>query len=296
MNKVLNETPPALTVTPSDQAAGPFVELLQGLLKKKASERISDPDELTWLLKQAEMNYLQASRASHAIAKNVPVSRTQEARTTEPTARVPELSREAPAVIVPASQSSSRTGPAVSWKLMALAMLIIFGGVALYFAVTGSKSTLGTQISIGDKKVAETPLQAATQADTMAQHELEQAQRREMLRQEALTAAKTLSVEANDFRVGLFGGIKNVQLTLSNPSEVQFTSVTVRVTYYKDNGGLYKSENVIFRNVGPGSSSVRNAPNSDRGVSIKYKITGYESPALINPDSVLVNEPIAPLN
>lgn len=64
MNRVLAEAPPALIVA-DNQPLNPFRELLQGLLQKKAGDRLSDPEELTWLLKQTELSYLQASRVSH---------------------------------------------------------------------------------------------------------------------------------------------------------------------------------------------------------------------------------------
>ncbi|QMW04189.1 serine/threonine protein kinase [Spirosoma foliorum] len=278
MNRVLAEAPPALTIT-DDQSLNPFWELLQGLLQKKASDRLSDPDELMWLLKQAELNYLQAGR--------VMATPTVQAKSPQVAPLIQESEqKQLPALSVASEESSpvperqlpKQKGGWLKLETLALAALLV--GFAFYYVLVGSKS--------GSKSGAVDPIEnSAASGDSIAptnlaevsaiqQREAEEAQRQEQLRQEALAAVKSLRVKTTDFRVGLFGGIKNIQLQLTNPSAVTFSSVTVRVNYYKESGGLYKSENVSFSSVGPNASLLQNAPNSDRGVRLSCKIVNHQ--------------------
>lgn len=113
--------------------------------------------------------------------------------------------------------------------------------------------------------------------DDPAQHQRDEAEaeQRAQRQQEAVAAAKALTVSVNDYRVGFFGGIRNVRIHLRNPSQITFSSVVVKVNYYKENGGLYKSETVPFDNVEPESSLTQPAPDSDRGTRLTYKISTY---------------------
>ncbi|QDK81966.1 serine/threonine protein kinase [Spirosoma sp. KCTC 42546] len=278
MNKVLTEAPPALTITTTEQYLSAFAELLQGLLQKKAADRLSDPDELTWLLKQAELNYLQANRATStrpstpepmkAVVISEPVQNEVEV--------VNAVPEEAPVVTsVPSRGPRKPTRAGINWPLLVVVLLL--GGIGLYYAILNQKARNPTAL-------ADTPI---TNADTSGrpdlneetaihQREAEEAIQREQLRQEALAAVEGLTVKVNDYRVGLFGGIKNVQLQLTNPSQVTFSSVAVKVNYYKESGGLYKSEKVYFRDIGPKSSLIETAPNSDRGTKLTYKIVEHQ--------------------
>ncbi len=291
MNKVLSEAPPALTVTTSDQPLYPFVDLLNGLLQKKASERISDPDELTWRLKQAELNYLQANRISTRPADNrnpnITLTATP-APAPEPAQQRAGVTNAEPAVVASIQDKSPRksgTG-GLKWAGLGLLVLLIAAGV-YYVATNSSKATGGGSAFspaalIRDKNddtdsVATTaPAGLEENTDTIRRHEAEEVQRKEQLRQDALAAAKGLTAEIIDYKVGLFGGIKNIEVQLNNPGNATFALVAVRVDYYKEKGPLYKSEKVWFGNLGPNASLTRKAPDSDRGTRITAKVVAYE--------------------
>ncbi|GAB3945245.1 hypothetical protein GCM10028805_14010 [Spirosoma harenae] len=272
MNKVLTEAPPALTVSASDQTFSPFTDLLRGLLQKKAADRLSDPDELTWLIKQAELAYLQANRSStrQSIAEPVkPEVVSEPANAAEVVKAVPVEAK--PVQALPAHKSQTA---GLKWAALALA---IFLGIAGFYYVmikpkTDTRATLHTPATNTDTLGRPNLKEEAARN----QREAEEAIRQEQLRQEALAAVEGLTIKVNDYRVGLFGGIKNVQLQLTNPSQVTFSSVGVKVNYVKDNGGLYKSEKVYFSNVGPNSSLIQTAPNSDRGTKVTYKIVEHQ--------------------
>lgn len=273
MNKVLTEAPPALTLT-NDHSLSPFTELLQGLLQKKAADRLSDPDELTWLLKQAELNYLQNNRAKQSYSVNTgstkSVTIAESKRTTANAAGSPGgLSTQV---------RKPRKPLAGGLKLAALALFVLVGGIGLYYGVTGSTTTNQSADTTAVVANKSNTLDRTTVEEEAArrQREAEETQRREQLRRQALAAVNDLSVQATDFRVGLFGGIKDVQLQLRNPSQITFASVAVRVSYYKGKRGLYKSEMVYFSPVGPNASLTRKAPDSDRGTRLTCKIVGHQ--------------------
>jgi serine/threonine protein kinase len=279
MNKVLTDAPPPLTVSANGQSLGPFTTLLEGLLKKNASERLSDPDELTWLLKQTELAYLEMGRANRATV--VPV--------TAPAMTQPEpavISKASPRPTEPASiarpvqTTRSRTGvnPGKVIALVAVVLLVLAG---VYYLTLKPQAPSDTRLSNAEKPIVTNTATATSQPDTAAdriRQQQEEARRRERLRQEALLAVKNVKAKATNFKVGLFGGIKHLQIQLSNPTRLAFTYVVVQVNYYKDGGGLYKTEKVYFNQVEPNSTPIQSAPDSDRGTRLTCRITGYESP------------------
>ena len=275
MNKVLTEAPPALTVSPNDQTLSPFTDLLRGLLQKKAADRLNDPDELTWLIKQAELAYLQANRISST--RPLTSAPIKSASTSKPEKKAVEIANAASLEAKPVQALPPREPQTDGVKWTALALAIFLGIVGLYYVFLKPKSN--TRTTLADTPIPKTDTSGRanlSEETARLQREEKEAIRREQLRQEALAAVKGLMLKVNDYRVGLFGGIKNVQLQLSNPSQVTFSSIAVKVNYYKDGGGLYKSEKVYFNNVGPNSSLIESAPNSDRGTKITYKIVEHQ--------------------
>ncbi|HVM89851.1 MAG TPA: hypothetical protein VMT76_16815 [Puia sp.] len=85
-----------------------------------------------------------------------------------------------------------------------------------------------------------------------------------------------VSVSANNYDVGTFGGISELQLTLNNRSIYPLDLVMVEVQYVQANKKVYKTENLYYHNVRPGESIMQEAPRSPRGVKVNYKV------ALIN--------------
>jgi hypothetical protein len=84
--------------------------------------------------------------------------------------------------------------------------------------------------------------------------------------------ANLVSVSSNKYNVGTFGGISELQLTVSNKSVYPLDLVMVEVQYVQANKKVYKTENIFYRNVRPGESIMQEAPKSSRGIKIQYKI------------------------
>ena len=86
----------------------------------------------------------------------------------------------------------------------------------------------------------------------------------------------SLQVSANDYSVGLFGGISNLELSITNPSSQSIEKVTVEVEFLKPNGKVVKSQTVSAENISPGSSKRIVVPSSNRGVKIRYTVVSMQ--------------------
>jgi hypothetical protein len=95
-----------------------------------------------------------------------------------------------------------------------------------------------------------------------------------------IAIANQVSVGANHYNVGTFGGINNLQLTVTNRSDYPLDLVVVEVQYIQANKKVYKTENLYFRNIAAGSALMQEAPKSTRGIKVQYKITGIDSKRL----------------
>jgi len=89
-----------------------------------------------------------------------------------------------------------------------------------------------------------------------------------------------VSLNSNKYNVGTFGGISDLQLTVSNRSLYPLDLVVVQVQYIQANKKVYKTENMYFRGVGAGSALMLEAPRSPRGVKVEYRISLINSKEL----------------
>ncbi len=284
MNKVLTEAPPALVVDTYDHSLGAFTDLLQDLLQKKVEDRLQDPDELIWRLKQAELNYLQSDLGKPLMVQPSPSIGALKTKAAE------AVSVDASVVSPHKSQKKRELPFGVSRRFILLVIGLLLGVVGLYYAFDQS-DTFGSPASEKDSPADSDSVDSI--AVRKAQEE-EARQRREQLRQQARAAANKLSVKTTDFRVRLVGGIRDIKLQLRNPSPVTFASVTVQVNYYREKGDLFDSERVYFGPVGPNSSLTKSAPDSKRGTRISSTIVDYKFSREL--DSLVANPEVGSSN
>jgi hypothetical protein len=83
-------------------------------------------------------------------------------------------------------------------------------------------------------------------------------------------------LSGNKYTVGTFGGISDLQITVSNRSAYPMDLVVVEVQYVQSNKKIFKTENLYFHNLGAGVAIMEEAPKSSRGIKVQYRI------ALIN--------------
>lgn len=90
----------------------------------------------------------------------------------------------------------------------------------------------------------------------------------------------SLTVSANDYKVGLLGGISNLKITVKNPSSIDVEQATVVVDFLKPNDKTVSSETVTVNNLKAGSAKTIPIPDSDRGVKVRYQVKKIESATL----------------
>jgi hypothetical protein len=86
-----------------------------------------------------------------------------------------------------------------------------------------------------------------------------------------------VTVSSNDYVVGSFGGIKNLELTVTNTSKFILDHVVVELRYLKPRDELLRSEHISFYSIGANDSKTIAIPKSTRGVKVSYKVIRVES-------------------
>ncbi|WP_162944860.1 FxLYD domain-containing protein [Flavisolibacter nicotianae] len=95
----------------------------------------------------------------------------------------------------------------------------------------------------------------------------------DLAKKEEKPAAKAaLQLSANDYTVGLFGGISNLELTVTNPSSTAIDKAVVEVEYLKSNGKTVGSKTVEVSSIAPGASRKIQVPDNGRGVKVHYRV------------------------
>ncbi len=82
-----------------------------------------------------------------------------------------------------------------------------------------------------------------------------------------------VSLSASKYTVGTFGGISDLQLTVTNRSGYPLDLVVVEVRYIQSNKKTFKTENIYFHDIGTGAAVMEEAPKSSRGIKVQYRIT-----------------------
>ena len=81
-----------------------------------------------------------------------------------------------------------------------------------------------------------------------------------------------VTIDNNKYKTGVFGGVSNLSLKLSNKSLLQLQQVEVEVLYLSPENKTVNKQRVVFENVSPGEQLQLAVPKSNRGVKIEYSI------------------------
>jgi hypothetical protein len=87
-------------------------------------------------------------------------------------------------------------------------------------------------------------------------------------------------VEASEYKVGLLGGISDLDITVTNNSLYALDQVAVEIKYFGPEKKLVKSQTLLFTNVPSGRRRTLEAPRTNRGIKIDYSIISINSKAL----------------
>jgi len=88
---------------------------------------------------------------------------------------------------------------------------------------------------------------------------------------------KEVSLKSNDYHVGLFGGVKDLKLSLYNNSNYTLDRVAIKVLYLKPNGQTLKEDRIEVKSVPAKGTKTISVPSSNRGVKVKYQIIHISS-------------------
>ncbi len=86
-----------------------------------------------------------------------------------------------------------------------------------------------------------------------------------------------VSVKSNEYKVVAFGGIRDLQLTISNNSKYELDEVVVELQYLKPSELPLKTENIRFSSIKPNSTETLRIPDTNRGIKVKYQVIRVDS-------------------
>ena len=86
-----------------------------------------------------------------------------------------------------------------------------------------------------------------------------------------------VSIQSNNYIRGTFGGIKGLELTVSNNSDYLLDEVSVELQIMKPSEQPLRTDIITFKNIGSNKSITVKVPDSQRGIRVDYHITNIES-------------------
>jgi hypothetical protein len=88
---------------------------------------------------------------------------------------------------------------------------------------------------------------------------------------------KYLQVESSKYKVGVFGGINDLQLTVVNNSAYELDKVVVQVDYLKPKGEPVETEKYTYFSIPAHGKKTLEIPPTKRGIKVKYRIVDAKS-------------------
>jgi len=86
-----------------------------------------------------------------------------------------------------------------------------------------------------------------------------------------------VTVQSNNYIRGAFGGIRGLELTVSNNSDYLVDEVSVELQIMKPSEQPLRTDIITFKNIGSNKSITVKVPDSQRGIRVDYRITNIES-------------------
>lgn len=86
-----------------------------------------------------------------------------------------------------------------------------------------------------------------------------------------------VSVTGNDYKRVAFGGIRNLELTVTNDSKYVLDKVIVELQYLKPSEEPLRTEMIEFHSVAPNGAITKRIPDTNRGIKVLYKIINVQS-------------------
>jgi hypothetical protein len=164
-------------------------------------------------------------------------------------------------------QSSGTTG------IAAIFLGVVLGALVIKKLVDGYVSGIPEETAVATPIIDREPVREATENFKNALvTEIVPVYKKTPKTSKPANVKKQLKLSANNYKVGLFGGINGLQLTVFNTSTQIVDKAIVALDYLRPNGDVVQSENILFTAIKPKGSQTIAVPGSDRGVKVKYKI------------------------
>jgi hypothetical protein len=91
--------------------------------------------------------------------------------------------------------------------------------------------------------------------------------------------ASKVSTSLNKYKVSVFGGVEDIQVSLLNQSSYKLDLVVVEVQYISNNNKVVKTETLRFKDIQAGETSNIQAPKSSQGIKVQTHISYITSSA-----------------
>jgi len=146
------------------------------------------------------------------------------------------------------------------------------------------KKDLNTTPPVNNKSIAQpvsnTNSEPVEPIQAVVENKEKAALTQEMLEKARRNLYDLVHVEASEFKVGLLGGISDLDITVTNNSLYPLDQVAVEIKYFGPEKKLVKSQTLVFSNVPSGRRRTLEVPRTNRGIKIDYSIISINSKAL----------------
>lgn len=127
-----------------------------------------------------------------------------------------------------------------------------------------------TLVQAAEKKATDDVVKAKTESSDTVKEVAETKAPEE--KAEKVASKPDLQLGVNKYNVGLFGGISNLELSVTNASSQPVDKAVVEVEYIKSNGKVVGSKTVEVNSIAPGSTRKIQVPDNGRGTSVRYRV------------------------
>jgi hypothetical protein len=86
-----------------------------------------------------------------------------------------------------------------------------------------------------------------------------------------------LPIEASDYSVGVFGGINDLSISITNNTNYTIDQVLVKISYIKPDGATWQSVTEEFSLLSPNTIKTKRIADSERGTRVEYEIISVKS-------------------
>lgn len=212
---------------------------------------VSIPDQSTTVIPPASEQPLQQKQETRQkqLASSPATSAATDNNSDEPSAKKEEAivpSAKNAKAIMPAPQQ--KDDPSVEQSYMAAEQNPVTGERTR--AVRSSQQKENTE----EKTLSATPDRSSTNERALA------------------GLGNQVSVSSNDYKRVALGGIRNLELTVTNRSKYSLDQVTVELQYIKPNDQPVKTEMIQFKSISANESATVRVPDTNRGVRVEFKI------------------------